>query len=120
MYKLVDSLDSKAFLELSKRSFEEMVRSGITTVGEFHYFHHDRDKTSPPYAFDQVILQAAKEAGIRIVLLETYYARGGFEVPLSQAQQRFKTSVILGSLKWLCQHFTVCGGIHCQFRQALQ
>ncbi|HEX8154617.1 MAG TPA: amidohydrolase family protein, partial [Thermoanaerobaculia bacterium] len=61
--------------------------AGITAVGEFHYFHHGAAK----HALDEAILGAARDAGIRIVLLMTYYKTGGINQPLSPAQQRFAT-----------------------------
>ena len=40
MYRLVEQLSVSEFRELCVQSFREMRQSGITTVGEFHYFHH--------------------------------------------------------------------------------
>lgn len=87
MYELVERLDAEAFHRLCVQAFREMLRSGITTVGEFHYFHHSSGTTD--WAFDRLILRAAREAGIRIVLLNTYYRTGGIGRPLESAQRRF-------------------------------
>jgi formimidoylglutamate deiminase len=87
MYRLVAELDEPGFHRLSVQAFGEMLDAGITTVGEFHYFHHSRD--APDFAFDEVVLAAAVEAGIRIVLLQSYYATGGVGRPLQGAQRRF-------------------------------
>jgi formimidoylglutamate deiminase len=87
MYELVDSLEPERFRALSLEAFLEMRDSGITTVGEFHYVHHagaERD-----YDFDIVLLEAAAEAGIRLVLLSTHYETGGFGKPLHGSQRRF-------------------------------
>ena len=43
MYKLVDELSVEKFRELCVQSFSEMLKAGITTVGEFHYFHHKKE-----------------------------------------------------------------------------
>jgi formimidoylglutamate deiminase len=59
-------------------------------VGEFHYLHHAGDGTD--YEFDRVVLEAAAAAGIRIVLLEAYYATGGIGQPLGTTQRRFRST----------------------------
>lgn len=89
MYDLVDSLDAERLLELSRRAFAEMRSAGITTVGEFHYLHHD--ETEEGFAFDEVVLRAAAEVGIRVVLLNAYYRTGGVGKELVGGQRRFRT-----------------------------
>lgn len=42
-----------------------MLSAGITTVGEFHYVHHGMKK----FDLDSAILDAARDAQIRIVLI---------------------------------------------------
>lgn len=88
MYGLVSRMDAETLHRLTTACFREMLRSGITTVGEFHYLHHDH--TNDGWAFDEVVLDAARTAGIRIVLLETYYQEGGFGKALEPAQHRFQ------------------------------
>jgi len=87
MYELVDQMDEQRMYALSKQAFDEMLAAGITTVGEFHYLHHD--ERCEGYAFDEIVRKAAADAGIRIVLLNVYYATGGIGKPLEGAQQRF-------------------------------
>jgi formimidoylglutamate deiminase len=89
MYALVDRLDAEAFLELTRRAFEEMRDAGITTVGEFHYLHHCAE--SLEYELDELVLEAARAAGIRLTLLNAYYASGAPGQPLAGAQRRFAT-----------------------------
>lgn len=89
MYGLVGSLDADTFESLCLRTFREMRRAGITTVGEFHYFHHGPEETG--WAFDERVLSAASAAGIRIALLEVYYRTGAIGQPLEGAQRRFAT-----------------------------
>ena len=96
MYALVGALSRRTLLRLSVRAFSEMRDAGITTVGEFHYLHHERDDD---YALDQVVLEAAAHAGIRIVLLESYYATGAPGRPLEAAQRRFATPSLDGFWK---------------------
>ncbi|MGH7542428.1 MAG: formimidoylglutamate deiminase [Gemmatimonadota bacterium] len=89
MYGLVESLDAARFHALSLQAFLEMRDAGITTVGEFHYLHHG--PLAADHAFDGLVLEAAREAGVRIVLLQTCYRRGGVDRPLEPAQRRFGT-----------------------------
>jgi formimidoylglutamate deiminase len=89
MYGLVQQLDEQRFYDAVRATFAEMLAAGITTVGEFHYLHHS--PRGADHAFDEIVVRAAKDAGIRLVLLLTYYKTGGIGQPLSAAQQRFAT-----------------------------
>ncbi len=88
MYGLVGSLDRPILRALSVQAFREMRDAGITSVGEFHYVHHEREED---FAFDEVVLEAAADVGIRIVLLQCFYATGAIGRPLEGAQRRFAT-----------------------------
>lgn len=88
MYALVESLDRNSLARICRQAFSEMRDAGITTVGEFHYLHHEHPDD---FAFDQVVLSAAADVGIRIVLLQTYYTTGGIGRPLRGGQLRFAT-----------------------------
>jgi formimidoylglutamate deiminase len=90
MYALVERLEEKELFRLSTQAFEEMRDAGVTAVGEFHYLHHASAGTD--YGFDRVVLDAAAAAGIRIALLQTYYATGGIGRPLGPAQRRFRST----------------------------
>jgi formimidoylglutamate deiminase len=89
MYGLVSGLDTDSFESLCLRTFREMRRAGVTTVGEFHYFHHGPEEEG--WAFDERVLRAANTAGIRIALLEVFYRTGGIGQPLEGGQRRFAT-----------------------------
>jgi formimidoylglutamate deiminase len=60
-------------------------------VGEFHYLHHAPDGT--PYAdrneLALQVVRAAKDVGLRLVLLRVGYARAGFGVAENPRQRRF-------------------------------
>ena len=88
MYQLVESLDRATLRRISARAFAEMRDAGITTVGEFHYVHHEREGD---FALDDAILEAAAEAGIRMVLLYCFYATGAPGRPLEGGQRQFAT-----------------------------
>jgi len=90
MYGLVGAMNEANFYNLSLNAFTEMLRAGITTVGEFHYLRHDQGGSG--YAFDEVLLRAAADAGIRIALLSVFYKTGGIGTPLEGGQLRFWTA----------------------------
>ncbi len=89
MYSLVSELDEEAFYHLCLECFQEMLAAGITTVGEFHYLHHRTERAD--FRFDPVVVRAAADAGIRLVLLQAYYRTGGVGRPLEGTQRRFST-----------------------------
>ena len=91
MYGLVERLDRESLARICRQAFAEMRDAGTTAVGEFHYLHHDRPDD---FGFDDVVLAAAAEVGIRIVLLQTYYATGGIGRPLTGGQRRFSTQSV--------------------------
>ncbi len=59
-----------------------------TSVGEFHYLHHRPGGTpyDDPNAMGHALVAAARDAGIRIVLLDTCYLSSGFGRPVEAAQ----------------------------------
>ncbi len=87
MYELVEHLDAATFRDICVQTFSEMRAGGITTVGEFHYLHHSPGTTD--FAFDEIVLDAAVRAGVRLVLLSAFYRTGGIRRPLNTTQQRF-------------------------------
>jgi formimidoylglutamate deiminase len=94
MYHAAGSLSPEDLYDVSRMAFLEMLAGGITTVGEFHYLHHQPDGT--PYAernllADQVV-RAAGAAGLRIALLRTAYVRAGWRREPHPGQARFLTA----------------------------
>jgi len=89
MYALADSLDQETAYAVYLQAFREMRDAGITTCGEFHYLHHAGE--GPDYEYDGVVLEAARSAGIRLVLLNAFYTTGGIGRPLQGAQRRFES-----------------------------
>ncbi|MHB8530527.1 MAG: formimidoylglutamate deiminase, partial [Caulobacteraceae bacterium] len=77
---------------LAGLAYAEMLESGFTRVGEFHYLHHDR--SGRPYAAPAEmagrIVAAADTTGIALTLLPVFYAHGNFgSVPPTGGQMRF-------------------------------
>lgn len=92
MYGLAASLTPAEVYEISLRAYREMAAAGYTTVGEFHYLHHGPDgrRYEDPSALARQVVTAAREAGLRVVLLNVFYERGGLDdEPLAGAQRRF-------------------------------
>jgi formiminoglutamate deiminase len=91
MYEVAARLDPDSYLELATATFREMVAAGVTTVGEFHYLHHQPDGTpyDDPNAMGRALVEAAGRAGIRITLLDTCYLTAGIGRPPEGVQRRF-------------------------------
>ncbi len=91
MYALAAALDPELMFSLARATYSEMRLAGIGAVGEFHYLHHGPDGT--PYddanAMGEAMIAAAREAGIRICLLDTCYLAAGFGRAPEGVQQRF-------------------------------
>ena len=98
MYRLVGSIDAAEMKRRCLQAFREMLQAGITCVGEFHYLHHPTEAAGGEpgategctYELDDVVIEAAEEANIRLVLLCTHYDLSGFGgAPVEGPQRRF-------------------------------
>lgn len=91
MYAEAQRLTPDSLYAGALRTYREMLAAGYTTVGEFHYVHHQPNGQpyDNPNAMSEAVLAAAREAGIRIVLLMTAYAQSGFQRPPEEGQRRF-------------------------------
>lgn len=92
MYEVAAALTPEDYERLATAVFVEMAMAGITTVGEFHYLHHQVDGV--PYQdrneMAHAVVRAARTAGINICLLDAGYFRGGFDnQALDPVQTRF-------------------------------
>jgi len=65
MYDVAARLDPDTYLELATVTYREMVAAGITSVGEFHYLHHQPDGTpyQDPNEMGRALIEAARRAG---------------------------------------------------------
>jgi formiminoglutamate deiminase len=90
MYRFLDALEPDTVAAIAAQAYVEMLESGFTRVGEFHYLHHAPD--GRPY--DQPgemlvsIAEAADLTGIGLTLLPVFYAHGGFGGAEPTAGQR--------------------------------
>jgi formiminoglutamate deiminase len=93
MYAVADRLTPDLYRELARAVYAEMALAGITVVGEFHYLHHRAGGRpyADPNAMGHALIDAAREAGIRLTLLDTCYLTAGVDgAPLADGpQQRF-------------------------------
>ena len=91
MYAEAQRLNPDRLYEAAVRTYREMLAAGYTSVGEFHYVHHQPggQPYAHPNAMSEAVLQAGRDAGIRVVLLMTAYAQGGFNQPPEEEQRRF-------------------------------
>jgi formimidoylglutamate deiminase len=91
MYDAAHRLGPDDLEAVARFAFHELARAGVTCVGEFHYLHLDPE--GRPYADPSElalrVVRAAREVGLRIVLLRAAYARAGHGIPPDPAQRRF-------------------------------
>lgn len=109
MYAAAKALTPELYEQLATAVYAEMVVSGYTAVGEFHYLHHQADGSPyPRHEMELALARAARNAGIRLVLLDTCYLDGGFDVetrsgriPANETQRRFSDGDAAGWLSRL-------------------
>ncbi|HEX2176193.1 MAG TPA: formimidoylglutamate deiminase [Nocardioidaceae bacterium] len=91
MYAVAARLDPDSYFALAAATYAEMAATGVTSVGEFHYLHHDPrgGPYAEPNAMAEALVAAARQAGIRITLLDTCYVSSGFGAQPEGVQRRF-------------------------------
>ena len=101
MYAVAGRLDPDLYFALARATYAEMALAGVSTVGEFHYLHHapgGRPYTDPN-VMGQALRSAAREAGIRLTLLDACYLTAGIGQQLRRRHTVCgKTLFILGRL----------------------
>ena len=95
MYRFLGALTPDDVEAIAAYAYMEMLEAGYTSVGEFHYLHHDIGGT--PYAdlgeMAARIAAASTETGIGLTLLSSLYTYGGFgDAPPAPGQVRFINS----------------------------
>jgi formimidoylglutamate deiminase len=100
MYRLADALTPESIRAIALVAYKELHRAGVRTVGEFHYVHHQPG--GAPYTqrtiLAEAVIDAAREAGLRIALLRVVYARAGAGRPPEGAQRRFADATLDSAL----------------------
>ncbi len=92
MYRFLDRLDPDTFQAIAAQAYMEMLESGFTRVGEFHYLHHT--ETGSRYAdhaeMSVRVAAAADDTGLGLTLLPVFYAHSDFGgAAPTPAQRRF-------------------------------
>jgi formimidoylglutamate deiminase len=95
MYRFLDRLTPEQVEAITAQAYVEMLETGFTRVGEFHYLH--RDVGGERYAnigeLAERVAAAASETGIGLTLLPVFYAHSNFGgAPPTHGQRRFITS----------------------------
>jgi formimidoylglutamate deiminase len=96
MYRFVGRMTADDIEAVAAQAYVEMLETGFTRVGEFHYIHHDI--SGAPYGnpgeLAERIAAAAQATGIGLTLLPVFYAHAGFGGrPPDPAQRRFVNSI---------------------------
>ncbi|WP_374999886.1 formimidoylglutamate deiminase [Aeromicrobium sp. CTD01-1L150] len=91
MYALTSVIDPDLLHRLARATYAEMRLAGITSVGEFHYLHHQADGAgyADPNELGEAVIAAASDVGLRICLLDTCYLTAGFGREPEGVQVRF-------------------------------
>ncbi len=80
MYRFTE-WDAADYFNHARLVFREMLEAGITAVGEFHYLHAHGNELGV------ALIDAAREEGIRITLIDACYLRGGLDGRPLEAEQ---------------------------------
>jgi formimidoylglutamate deiminase len=92
MYRFLDRLTPDDMEAIAAMAYAEMLETGYTHVGEFHYLHNDTDGKAyaDPAEMAARIASAAKATGIGLTLLPVFYAHSNFggKAP-NHGQRRF-------------------------------
>lgn len=101
MYQLALRITPEQLEAVAAQLYVEMLEGGFTSVGEFHYLHHD--PTGAPYArpaeLADRIEAAASHCGIALTHLPVLYLRGGFGADPLDEQRRFVHSDVESFLR---------------------
>lgn len=92
MYRFLDRLTPDDMEAIAAMAYVEMLETGYTHVGEFHYLHHDADGRTyaSPAEMAARIVAAAHATGIGLTLLPVFYAHSNFGgAPPTSGQRRF-------------------------------
>ena len=92
MYRFLDHLDPDDVEAINAMAYVEMLESGFTHVGEFHYLHNDPSgaRYANPAEMAERVIAAADTSGISLTLLPVFYAHSDFGGAAPKlGQQRF-------------------------------
>ncbi len=80
MYRFLDRLTPDDVEAIAAMAYAEMLETGYTHVGEFHYLHHDAQGRAygDPAEMAGRIVAATQATGIGLTLLPVFYAHSNF------------------------------------------
>ncbi len=111
MYRFSAALGPDDMEALAAQVYVEMLKAGYTSVGEFHYIHHQAG--GKPYddraIMSRQLIRAALETGIAITHMPVLYAYSGFGAqPPMEGQKRFINTVpeMMGIVEALHKDFS--------------
>ena len=87
MYELAGRVNAAALTAIARQAYCEMLRSGYTSVAEFHYLHRDPTDNDAVDTMFEAIVTAARDSGIRLTYVPVHYERAGFEDPEPTSRQ---------------------------------
>lgn len=96
MYRFLERLGPEEVEAVGALAYAEMLESGFTRVGEFHYLHHDQGGRAyaDPAEMAARIAAAAEATGLGLTLLPVFYAHSGFGgADPTPAQGRFINAI---------------------------
>ncbi|GAA4355659.1 formimidoylglutamate deiminase [Kangiella marina] len=92
MYGFVENIEPEDLNHIASALYMQMLKAGYTSVGEFHYLHHDKNGSfyENPAEMSLQIFEAGKNSGIDVTLLPVFYRYSGFgsQAP-NDGQKRF-------------------------------
>lgn len=96
MYQFASAISPEDQHAIAAQLYMEMLKSGYTSVGEFHYLHNQPSgqQYANPAELSLATINAANQAGIGLTHLPVLYMSSHFGgAPLKQQQKRFYNSV---------------------------
>jgi formimidoylglutamate deiminase len=119
MYGLANRVTPEDLALIATQLFIEMLKSGYTSVAEFHYLHRRQDGAGYGDAENPLhgaIIAAARRTGIGLTLLPTLYQHSDFGgKPLREDQRRFHLTIdeFIESIRFQSQTAQPGGTIRC-------
>jgi formimidoylglutamate deiminase len=96
MYRFLERMTPDDIAAITALAYAEMLESGYTRVGEFHYLHNDvgGGRYVDPAETAGSIVSASAETGIGLTLIPVFYAHADFGgAPPAPGQRRFISDI---------------------------
>lgn len=92
MYQFLDVLTPEQAEAIAAKLYLDMLKQGYTSVGEFHYLHHQQDGSSyeDKAEMSMAMIRAADQVGTALTLLPVLYQKSDFGADgVNAGQKRF-------------------------------